>query len=182
MSKIQLVRAMQSEHPLQTCDIGTLKANTSWALKKEVGVGTDLQQRLQGTITTCLSDVSQLSSRTKHACQQAVSQYLENLSVKHLDEDDKIILRYLNSPFSVQEIATAKKGSTPNPEEESTDDDDDCEASDSNKNSSSEFFTSLLIAIYKDRAPQEKKKMNAATAMCLFLQKAKAYLPPKTGT
>ncbi|KAF9176118.1 hypothetical protein BGZ51_001628, partial [Haplosporangium sp. Z 767] len=119
---------MQTEHPLRTLDIGTLKANTSRALKKEFHSDADLQLKLQGAITTCLSDVSQLSLKTKRACQQAVGQYLENLSVEHLDENDKIILRYLTSPFSVQEIAAAKKGTTSTPEEESTDDDDDSEA------------------------------------------------------
>ncbi|KAG0346064.1 hypothetical protein BGZ54_005357, partial [Gamsiella multidivaricata] len=105
-----------------------------------------------------------------------------SLSVDHLDEDDRAILSYLTPHFSVQEIAAAKKGTTPNPEDESSDDEDDSEASNENKNSPVEFFLSLLVAIYKASTPQEKKKASAGAAACLFLRKAKDYLPPKTGS
>ncbi|KAF8950293.1 hypothetical protein BGZ52_003017 [Haplosporangium bisporale] len=182
MTKIQLVRAMQSEHPLRTLDIGTLNANTSRALKKEVPYDENLQDKLQHAVTTCLSDVSNLASKSKRACQQVVGQYLESLSVNHLDEDDKIILNYLTPHFSVQEIAMARKGTTPGPEDESSDDEDDSETGNENKNSPVGFFLSLLTAIYKASTPRGRKKAGAAAAACLFLCKAKDYLPPKTGS
>ncbi|KAI7816406.1 hypothetical protein BC939DRAFT_45537 [Gamsiella multidivaricata] len=182
MTKIQLIKAMQTEHPLRTLDIGALKANTSRALKKEIPYDEDLQDKLRHDVTTCLSDISNLASKSKRACQQVIGNYLESLSVDHLDEDDRTILSYLTPHFSVQEIAAAKKGTTPNPEDESSDDEDDSEASNENKNSPVEFFLPLLIAIYKASTPQEKKKASAAAAACLFLRKAKDYLPPKTGS
>ncbi|KAI7825697.1 hypothetical protein BC939DRAFT_123916 [Gamsiella multidivaricata] len=109
MTKIQLIRAMQIEHPLRTLDIGTLKANTSRALKKEVPYDEDLQDKLLHAVTTCLSDISNLASKSEHACQQVIGQYLESLSVDHLDEDDRTILSYLTPHFSVQEIVRLKK-------------------------------------------------------------------------
>ncbi|KAG0354052.1 hypothetical protein BGX24_007051, partial [Mortierella sp. AD032] len=203
MTKFQLVKAMQWEHPLRTLDIGTLKANTSRALKKEVPHDADLQQRIQHAITTCLSDVSKLASRTKRGCQQAIGQYLENLSIDHLDQDDRTILNYLTPPFSVQEIEEAKKGTTPNPDEVSPDNKCNLEASIDDKNSPEAFFLSLLVAIYKASAPKKtsvdaatavrrflgnpkgddpQEKMSAAMTVDLFLQKVKDYLPPKTGS
>lgn len=182
MTKFQLVKAMQREHPLRTLDIGTLKANTSRALKKEIPYDADLQQKLQHAITTCLSDISKLASRTKLRCQQAVGQYLEHLSVDHLDEDDRTILSYLTPYFSVQEIEEAKKGITPNPEEKPSDNKNNPEASIDNKNSPEAFFLSLLVAIYKASAPQKTKNAGASAAVGLFLHKAKDYLPPKTGS
>ncbi|KAG0285569.1 hypothetical protein BGZ98_005448, partial [Dissophora globulifera] len=181
MTKIQLIRAMQTEHPLRTLDIGTLKANTSRALKKEFYDDEDLQAKLRKAMTTCLSDISTLASKSKRVCQQAVGQYLENLSIDQLDEDDKVILSYLTSPFSVQEIAAAKNGVSPNPEDELSDDTEDPDADVNDKNSSVGFFMSLLVAIYKASTPQGKKKDGPAAAACLFLHKAKAYLQPKTG-
>ncbi|KAI7829672.1 hypothetical protein BC939DRAFT_441441 [Gamsiella multidivaricata] len=182
MTKIQLIRAMQTEHPLRTLDIGILKANTSRAIKKEVPYDEDLQDKLRHAVTTCLSDISNLASKSKRACQQVIGQYLESLSVDHLDEDDRTILSYLTPHFSVQEIAAAKKGTTPNPEDKSSDDEDGSEASNENKNSPVEFFLSLLVTVYKASTPQEKKKASAGAAACLFLRKAKDYLPPKTGS
>ncbi|KAG0079887.1 hypothetical protein BGZ93_003067, partial [Podila epicladia] len=181
MTKIQLIRAMQTEHPLRTLDIGTLKANTSRALKKEFHNDKYLQAKLHEAMMTCFSDISTLASKSKRGCQQAVGQYLENLSFDQLDEDDWVILSYLTSPFSVQEIAAAKQGVSPNLEDKSFDDDDDPEAGVNDKNSSVGFFLSLLVAIYMASTPQGKKKDGAAAAVCLFLHKAKAYLPPKTG-
>ncbi|KAF9540791.1 hypothetical protein EC957_003713 [Mortierella hygrophila] len=132
-----------------TLDVGTLKANTSRALQKEVPYDADLQQKLQHFITTCLSDISKLASRTKRGCQEAVGQYLENLSIDHLDEDDSTILSYLTPDFSAQKIQAAEKGTTPNPEEGSSDNESNPEASNDNKNSPQVFFSTLLVAIYK---------------------------------
>ncbi|KAG9072050.1 hypothetical protein KI688_006272 [Linnemannia hyalina] len=182
MTKFQLVKAMQREHPLRTLDIGTLKANTSRALKKEIPYDAELQQKLQHAITTCLSDISKLASRTKRRCQQAVGQYLENLSVDHLDEVDRTIFSYLTPYFSVQEIEEAKNGITPNPEEKPSDNKNNPQASIDNKNSPEAFFLSLLVAIYKASAPQKTKNACASAAVGLFLHKAKDYLPPKTGS
>jgi len=179
MTKFQLVKAMQLEHPLRTLDIGTLKANTSRALKKEVHNDDDLKTKLQAAVTTCLSDVSRLASNSKRGCQQAVGQYLENLSFDELDDDDKIILSCLTSPFSIQEIAAAKKGVGPEAEDGSSDDDDPV-AGLNDKDSSVGFFSALLVAIYKASTPGGKMG-GAAAAARLFLHKAKAYLPPKTG-
>ncbi|KAG0292900.1 hypothetical protein BGZ97_005482 [Linnemannia gamsii] len=154
---------MQWEQPLRILDIGTLKANTSRALKKEVPHDADLQQNINRAITTCLSDISKLASRTKRGCQQIVGQYLENLSVDHLDKDDRTILSYLTPYFSVQEIEDAKKGTTPNTEDVSSDNKNNPEASTDDKNSPEAFFLSLLVAIYKARAPR-KRIADAATA------------------
>ncbi|KAG0251908.1 hypothetical protein BGZ95_006759, partial [Linnemannia exigua] len=201
MTKFQLVKAMQWEHPLRALDIGTLKANTSRALKKEVPHDADLQQKLQHAITTCLSDISKLASRTKRGCQQAIGQYLENLSIDHLDQDDRTILSYLTPPFSVQEIEVAKKGLSP--DEVSPDNKNNPETSMDDKNSPENFFLSLLVAIYQTSAPRKRdadsamglrqflqkskgddpqEKMSAAMTVDIFLQKAKDYLPPKTGS
>lgn len=203
MTKFQLVKAMQWEHPLRTLDIGTLKANTSRALKKEVPHDADLQQNINHAITTCLSDISKLASRTKRGCQQVVGQYLENLSVDHLDKDDRTILSYLTPYFSVQEIEDAKKGTTPNTEDVSYDNKNNPEASTDDKNSPEAFFLSLLVAIYKASAPRKRiadaatavgqllgkpkgdapqGKVSAAAAVDLLLHKAKDYLPRKTGS
>ncbi|KAK3820509.1 MAG: hypothetical protein J3R72DRAFT_502378 [Linnemannia gamsii] len=203
MTKFQLVKAMQWEHPLRTLDIGTLKANTSRALKKEVPHDADSQQKLQQAITTSLSDISNLASRTKRGCQQAIGQYLENIAIDHLDRDDRMILSYLTPPFSVQEIEEAKKGTNPKPDEVSPDNKNNPEASMDDKNSPESFFLSLMVAIYHTSAPRKRdadsamalrqflqksqgdnpqEKMSAAMTVDLFLQKAKDYLPPKTGS
>ncbi|KAG9071582.1 hypothetical protein KI688_005795 [Linnemannia hyalina] len=161
MTKFQLVKAMQREHPLRTLDIGTLKANTSRALKKEIPYDADLQQKLQHAITTCLSDISKLASRTKLRCQQAVGQYLENLSVDHLDEDDRT--SYLTPYFSDQEIEEAKMGINPNSEEEPSDNKNNPEASIDNKNSPEAFsfriwLPSTRLALLRKQRMQQKKK------------------------
>ncbi|KAF8918508.1 hypothetical protein BGZ58_004836, partial [Dissophora ornata] len=73
--------------------------------------------KIRHAVTTCLSDIPNLASKSKRVCQQALGQYLESLSVDHLDENDRVILSYLTPHFSVQEIAAAKKGTTPSPED-----------------------------------------------------------------
>lgn len=175
MTKAELVKAMQIEHPIQTLNIGTLKVNTSWALAKDLPAGTDLQIKLQKGVMTCLSDISQLASKTKWLCQHMVRQYLKTLSVDHLDDDDKTILSYLSTPFSVQEIAAAKDGTNLASEELDASMDSD------NNSPSLLFFQSLLNAIYNSEPPWQITK--TTKAVCLFLDKAKGYLPPKmTGT
>ncbi|KAF9319041.1 hypothetical protein BG006_003063, partial [Podila minutissima] len=143
MTKAELIKAMQIKHPIRTLDIGTLKANTSQALAKEFPADADLQIKLWKGVLTCLSDISQLALKTKWLCQHMVGQYLETLSVVHLDDDDKTILSYLSTPLSVQEIAAATKdGATLATEELDTSKDDD------NDSPSVGFFQLLLTAIY----------------------------------
>ncbi|KAF9921950.1 hypothetical protein FBU30_007995 [Linnemannia zychae] len=177
MTKIQLIRAMQWEHPLRTLDVGTLKANSSRALDKEILNDVNLHDKLQLVITTCLSDVSYLASKKKRACQQAIGQYLENLSVAYLDRDDKIILSYLTSSFSDKEIKT-----TIIPAFVSKPDffEDNPEEGGNEKNPPYGFFLSVLVAIYKASA-KESKSTGAAAAAYIFICKAKDYLPSKIG-
>jgi hypothetical protein len=203
MTKFQLVKALQWEHPLRTLDIGTLKANTYRALKKEFPHDADLQQKLQRAICTRLSDISKLASRSKRACQQAVGQYLENLSIDHLDMDDQTIVSYLTPYFSVQEIEEAKKGNTQCPEAVSSNNKNNPEGNANDKNTPENFFLTLLVAIYKGSTSRKRNvdaatavgqllgkpksdapqgKVSAAAAVDLFLHKAKNYLPPKTGS
>lgn len=184
MTKAELVKAMQSEHPLRTLDVGTLKANAGRALKNEFGSDADLQLQLRNSVMGCLSTVSRLSAKTKRICQQVVGQYLENLSVDQsdnddnplvdqLDEDDRMIIGYLSSPFSVKEIAAAKKGAILAPEDE--DDDPDVSIGDC---PSVQFFQVLLNAIYHSTKPSGTTK--TIKTVRAFLCKVNDYLPPMT--
>ncbi|GJJ71545.1 hypothetical protein EMPS_04256 [Entomortierella parvispora] len=94
MDKMRLVKELQRQHPLRVMDVGTLNANVTRALQRTLLPASHLPR-----IKTCLSNVARLATATKRACQLAIGQYLETLSMDNLDKNDKLILGMLCKPF-----------------------------------------------------------------------------------
>lgn len=184
MEKKGLVNELQWQHPTRVLDIGTVNANASRALTKE-----SLPLAYLPRIKTCLSDITQLATRTKRTCQQAIGQYLERLKdLEHLDGDDKLILGRLCRPFTEKDAGMDDTGATQDSveleEAEDTEANDECDDSNDNKNAALLFFMSLLTAIYNSKAPTKKAKEppeSTVSAVCAFLVKAEKILPEQTG-
>lgn len=179
MTKKELVSGLQWEHPTRTLDVGTINANASRALSKEFL--SPAPTMFLPLIKHSLREVARLAARSKRTCQRAIGQYLERLSLREVDEVDKIILSKLCPPFSDKDIATDKG----DPEEDSTEydnppDDNEHDDTNDNKNDPLLFFMSLLTAIYSSKPPPSTGKTGPAVRM--FLDRAKEFLPARTMT
>jgi hypothetical protein len=86
MEKLDLVNAMEWEHPTRTLEIGTLNGNLNRVWQQDPGVGS--------RIKACLAEVVSLASHTKRTCQKAIGQYIEHLfdAGGIIDEMDRAIL------------------------------------------------------------------------------------------
>ncbi|KAG0018917.1 hypothetical protein BGZ82_000306 [Podila clonocystis] len=175
MTKKELVSELQWEHPTRTLDIGTVNANVSRVLTKEVGalLPCDYLPRIKA----CLLDIARLAARSKRICQLAIGQYLEQLPLQDVDEADKTILRSLCPPYTNKDIAIVEDDTTQNssdPEEpEEPEENVDYDDGNDNKNASLLFFMSLLTAIHSSKIPSRGGK----SGLAIGLLKKKGFLP-----
>lgn len=182
MTKKELVSELQWEHPTRTLDVSTVNANVTRVLSKEFGA--PLQSHYLPCIKTCLSDVAQLAATSKRICQLAIGQYLEQLSLRDVDEADRIILHSLCPPFTdknmviVEDTTTQDSGEPEGPKEN----EENAEFDDKNdgRNDLLQFFLSLLTVVHSSKRPSVKSKLGLA--VCTFLDRAKNFIPPRAET
>jgi hypothetical protein len=180
MEKDELVEELQWQHPTRTLDVGTINSNATRALAKE-----SLPPEFLPRIKTCLSRSTQLAIKTKRTCQQAIGQYLEQLSLENLDSMDRLVLRQLCRPFTNKDVLEAEKGTAEDLTEyeatENPDGIDICEDG-GKRNPAQPFFLSLLSAIYNSAPPNKKERESISVqAVRAFLIKAKDFLPLQNG-
>ncbi|KAF9898551.1 hypothetical protein EC991_010943, partial [Linnemannia zychae] len=86
MDKKELVEAMQWDHPIRTLDIGTINANATRALKD--GIDQANADNYLSAIKASLRNITRISSRVKRTAQRAIGQYIEQLCIYNIDEND----------------------------------------------------------------------------------------------
>jgi len=72
MRKVDLVRAIQWEHPTVTLDIGTVSGNVKRALQDEPDFAPE--------VFRCLGECVCLAANTKRSCQQLVGRLIERVA------------------------------------------------------------------------------------------------------
>lgn len=188
MEKRNLVKELQWEHPTRVLNVGTINANVSRALAKE-----SLPPEYLPQIKTCFSDIAKKAAKAKRTCQLAIGQYLEQLSLENVDEQDRLILARLCRPFTANDVikdedVEAEQDAVERDDQERN---DECNDSNDSKNESLQFFLSLLTAIYNSKCPplhytdmtkptpENTSKTVLAVRACWV--KAKNFLPEETG-
>ncbi|KAF9081692.1 hypothetical protein BGX29_004343, partial [Mortierella sp. GBA35] len=168
--KLELVTAMQREHPIRTLDIGALNANASRTLNRHFGhqVVTDYLPRIK----SCLQAVVQRGSNIKRACQRRVGEYIERVSSHIIDNTDRELLNLLCPPFSAKDLANETDDAAdkdPGEIEEL----DECDDSKDNKNDSLQFFKSLFNNLHSSKPPSGSKM---GPLVSRFLDQTKSLL------
>lgn len=188
MEKRNLVKELQWEHPTRVLNVGTINANVSRALAKE-----SLPPEYLPQIKTCFSDIAKKAAKAKRTCQLAIGQYLEQLSLENVDEQDRLILARLCRPFTAKDVIKdedieAEQDAVERDDQERN---DECNDSNDSKNEALKFFLSLLTAIYNSKCPplhytdttkptpENTSKTVLAVRACWV--KAKNFLPEETG-
>ncbi|KAF9201869.1 hypothetical protein BGZ59_002472, partial [Podila verticillata] len=188
MEKRNLVKELQWEHPTRVLNVGTINANVSRALAKE-----SLPPEYLPQIKTCFSDIAKKAAKAKRTCQLAIGQYLEQLSLENVDEQDRLILARLCRPFTAKDVIKdedieAEQDAVERDDQERN---DECNDSNDSKNETLKFFLSLLTAIYNSKCPplhytdttkptpENTSKTVLAVRACWV--KAKNFLPEETG-
>ncbi|KAF9126355.1 hypothetical protein BGW39_006691 [Mortierella sp. 14UC] len=103
MSKLQLVKGMEWEHPLISLPIGTVKANIKWAAAastttnaNQVPSSEQQQQQQQQEVYACNQEgVGQVRVTKKHA-QESLGMSTETVFERSLTKDDRTILSFLS--------------------------------------------------------------------------------------
>jgi hypothetical protein len=172
MNKATLVSAMNWEHPMRTFNVGTVNANVARALSKEFGPCGESE--LSPKIKTSLQQVVRLASRTKRACQRAIGQYIERLSIQGVEKEDRVLLDKL-CPRVHNKLCLLDSNKNDCDDEAEADQEPDAhDASFFKKNEPLQFLNSLLVSIYNSKLPINK---GMGSHVRCFIERAKDFLP-----
>lgn len=201
MDKMQLVEAMQWDHPTRTLDIGTINANATRALNKRIDQAGFQEETYTylSAIKTSLRNVTRISSRVKRTAQRAIGQYIERLSVHNIDEIDnnnntdatnatdttntkilsevdRRLLNILCPAFSNKDLVESSKEEM-DQEPDNPEGLEELDGSNDKKNEALSFLMSLLTAIHSTKLP---RKTGMGLQVRKFIEQAQDFLPDFT--